>query len=86
MHSLEEALTRTELAAEVMVIGGGEIYRAAWPLATRVYLTRIEAEVPGADTFFPELKPGEWEEVSREDHRADAKNPYAYSFLVYRKL
>lgn len=85
VHSLEEAFTRAKPAAEVMVIGGGEIYRAAWPQARRVYLTRIEAEVPGADTFFPELLPAEWKQVSREDHRADAKNTYDYSFLLYEK-
>lgn len=85
VHSLEEALARAEPAAEAMVIGGGEIYRAAWPMAKRVYLTRIDAEVPGADTFFPELEPGEWKQLSREDHRADARNPYGYSFLLYEK-
>ena len=84
-HSLEEALARAEPAAEAMVIGGGEIYRAAWPATRRVYLTRIEAEVPGADTFFPALEPAEWKQVSREDHRADARNPYDYSFLLYER-
>lgn len=86
VHSLEEALKRVEPAVEAMVIGGGEIYRAAWQQAKRVYLTRIDAEVPGADTFFPELAPGEWREVNRVDHRSDAKNPYAYSFLLYEKV
>ncbi|WP_437125430.1 dihydrofolate reductase [Escherichia coli] len=50
---------------EIMVIGGGEIYRQALPLAQRVYRTLIELDVNG-DTFFPELKSSEWKLVSTQ--------------------
>jgi len=86
VYSMDEALQLAAPAEELMVIGGGEIYRLAWTNADRVYLTRIQADVEGADTFFPVLKPSEWKEVSRADHPADAKNPYAYSFLVFDRL
>ncbi len=36
------------------IIGGGEIYAAALPLATRIELTEIAADPPG-DAFFPPL-------------------------------
>jgi len=81
--SLDVALQTVGDAAELMVIGGGEVYRLAWPRTDRIYLTRIQADVEGADTFFPDLGDGHWREVSREDHRADAKNPFDYSFIVY---
>jgi dihydrofolate reductase len=61
-HSLEAALDlaqaqcRADDVEEAMVIGGAEIYRVALPLATRLYVTLIDADVEG-DTFFPE-KPG----------------------------
>ena len=84
--SLEAAVQRVEGAPELMVIGGGEIYRLAWPKAGRVYLTRIQADVEGADTFFPRLEPGEWREVSREEHQADGKNPFDYAFLVFDRV
>ncbi|HSC47928.1 MAG TPA: dihydrofolate reductase [Gammaproteobacteria bacterium] len=84
--SLDEALARAAPLAELMVIGGGEVYRLAWPRADRVYLTRIQAEVDGADTFFPPLSDTEWRQVSRDDHTSNAKNPYDYSFLVYERL
>lgn len=83
--SLDEALVRAAPAAELMVIGGGEVYRLAWPRAERVYLTRIQAEVDGADTFFPPMRDTEWRQVSRDDHMSDAKNPYAYSFSLYER-
>ena len=63
--SLEQAieLARTEDDAP-RVIGGGQLYAEALPLATRIHLTEVEGEVEG-DTFFPELPPGQWVEVER---------------------
>ena len=69
---------------EVFGIGGGELYRQLLPWADRVLLTRVHARVAG-DAFFPELAPGEWREVSREDHPADEKHAYAFSFLDLRR-
>ncbi len=53
-------------------------------MAQKIYLTRIDEDFEG-DTFFPDLDEQEWCEESREDHRADEKNPYDYSFRVLRK-
>lgn len=75
--SLDEALTGLE--GEVMIIGGGEIYRQALPRTSRIHLTLIHTRVDG-DTTFPELGP-EWVEVEREERPADERNPYALSFL-----
>ena len=66
---------------EIMVIGGGRIYAAVLPKATRMYLTFVHQEFAG-DTFFPAWDKDEWQEVSREDHTADEDNSVAYSFVV----
>ena len=84
--SLDAAVQSVAGVPELMVIGGGEVYRLAWERADRVYLTRIQADVEGADTFFPELEPRGWREVSREEHRADEKNPFDYAFLVFDRV
>lgn len=70
---------------EVMVIGGGEIYKALFDKAKRIYLTRVEAE-PEADTFFPAIDPKEWHLMSQKDHEADEKNDYNYSFQVWERI
>ncbi len=67
---------------EVFVIGGGEMYREALPLARRVQLTRVHAVVEG-DVTFPGLPEAAWRETFREKHAADDKNPHAYTFLTY---
>jgi dihydrofolate reductase len=69
---------------ELMVIGGGEIYKMAMPKAGRIHLTRVEADVEG-DASFPEIDPLLWKLVSRTDHAADEKHAYAYSFQVWER-
>lgn len=85
--SLELALQRARQSAaaggvgEVMVIGGAQIYRQALPLAARLYLTEVDAEVAG-DAFFPEL--GDcWVETSRECYPASERDEYNYCLVQY---
>ena len=66
-----------------MVIGGGHVYRLALPIATRVELTRVHAEVEG-DTTFPELGEG-WVEVARSHHAPDERHAHAFTFLTYAR-
>jgi len=70
---------------EVMVIGGGEIYRMAFEKANRIYLTRVDAS-PEGDTFFPTLNPRRWRLTSQKNYEADEKNAYAHSIQVWDAL
>jgi dihydrofolate reductase len=84
--SLEQALVLAQDtdALEVFVIGGGEIYREAMPLAHRIYLTRVHAAFEG-DTYFPVLESSDWKKVSELDFTADEQHAYAYSFQVWER-
>lgn len=79
--SFEAALQLAETAAEVMVIGGVTLYRSALPVATRMFLTEVHAELAG-DVRFPDFDRRAWTEQSREDHPADDEHAYPYSFVV----
>ncbi len=59
--SLADALRATVTDPLVFIIGGGEIYRQMMPLADTIHLTRIDADCPDADTFFPLPDEREWE-------------------------
>ena len=83
--SPEEALELAGDVAEVMVIGGGQIYKAFMERAERIYLTRVHTDVDG-DTFFPEPDAASFSLVSREAHPADERHAYAYEFRVYDRL
>lgn len=90
VHSLDDALRLAEHvgviegAEEVIVIGGAEIYALALPKAERLYLTQVHAEVEG-DAWFPEFDLSQWQELAREDFKAEGPNPYPYSFIVLER-
>jgi dihydrofolate reductase len=80
VNSLDAALALVQDADEVMIIGGGQLYREALPLAQRLYLTHIELPVSDADTWFPDYSQYQWQQCAEELHDPDEKNPYHYRF------
>lgn len=85
-HDLKEAFQFAENNGEdeLMVIGGGEIYKQALPYADRIYLTRIHTEI-GGDTFFPEFDQKEWKVVHEDYHPKDEKHQYDFTFYTFEK-
>jgi dihydrofolate reductase len=70
---------------ELMVLGGGEIYKEAMPMADKIYITRVHTVIEDADTFFPEIDAKKWVLTSSQDFPADEKHAYAYSFQLWEK-
>lgn len=82
--SLDAAIALAGSVGELMVIGGASLYAQTLPLASRLYLTRIQAAFAG-DTRFPPWEPAQWEEVARVERAADDANPYAMTFSEFRR-
>lgn len=80
--SIEEAVALCAGAPAVMIIGGGQIYEQALPLATTMYITQVEATVPDADTFFPSYG-DEWTLREQSESRTDPRSGVNYRFLTY---
>ena len=86
-NSLEDTLNSLkDSKEEVFVIGGGQIYKQSFDFADKLYITHVDMTDKDADTFFPEIIPIVWNEVSHEEHKKDDKNPYNYTFSVYEKF
>jgi dihydrofolate reductase len=79
VSTLEAALQAAGDVPEVMIIGGAEIYQLALPLAQRIILTRVHANVQG-DTHFSPLDPKAWRVASSETYAADEKHAYSMTF------
>lgn len=88
--SLEEGLQAAARLAEaagvteVCVVGGGEIYRQALPLADRLHITHIEAE-PDGDTTFPAVSPEDWVVEETIAVPAGERDDFATVYTVYRR-
>tara|TARA_B100001013_G_scaffold305686_1_gene208548 strand:- start:4542 stop:5027 length:486 start_codon:yes stop_codon:yes gene_type:complete len=91
LDGVEEVETReraikiaSEFSNDIYVIGGEDIYTEFLPIATNMYLTRININVDG-DTFFPSWDENQWEEVSRRDSK-DLKQNIDFTFFHYRRI
>jgi dihydrofolate reductase len=84
VHSIDQALVAAGDCEEIMVGGGAQLYRQMLPLAQRLYLTIIDAAFQG-DAYFPHLELSEWQEISREEHKPDDRNPYRYRFITLER-
>jgi dihydrofolate reductase len=84
VHSVDEALQRAAPGAELAVIGGAEVYRLTLPLAGRIYLTQVLADVDG-DTFFPQFSPHEWRDTECSEYPADERHAYAMKFVTLER-
>jgi dihydrofolate reductase len=85
VSSLEQAieLAKQNDYKELMVIGGGEIYQMAMPLANTIYLTRVHTNIEG-DTYFPALG-AEWMLESSEPQLADEKHAFDFDFEIWQR-
>jgi dihydrofolate reductase len=86
-NSLEQAIEMAKPAAQIFIIGGAQIYKEtiAKDIAVQLDITLVHHRFE-ADVFFPEIDTKMWEEVAREDYKADEKNEYDYSFVSYQKI
>lgn len=86
-HSVAEAFELAEKLAvqQLKILGGAEIYQQTIQLADELIITEIHGTFEG-DAFFPSIDLAHWREAKREDHPADAVNPYAYSFVWHTKI
>ncbi len=84
VNSLDEALKAASDDENPFILGGAEIYKQALEFADVLDLTLVDATLD-ADAYFPEFDPKVWKEIAREDHQADEKHQYNYSFVTYKK-
>lgn len=82
--SVEQAILSCSKQEEVMIIGGGQLYKMMLPYATRLYLTHVEASIEG-DTIFPSWSSDDWQETNSEYHPVDEKHLFAFTFKTYQK-
>ena len=84
--SLENAIQIGNNEEVICIVGGEQIYRKALEnnLVDALDITLVHDEFD-ADVFFPEIDLKIWEEISRENFKADEKNKYDYSFIQYKK-
>lgn len=83
VHTVDDALAEAnrQHPEEIMIIGGEQIYRLFLPMAERLYLTEIDAEIDG-DVHFPVFNRSQWHETWSETHTIDERHAYSFRFVT----
>lgn len=82
VDSVEAAIQAAAGETEVFVVGGGEIYALALPMADRLLVTEVDL-APEGDAFFPAVDRAHWSETARESRMTD--HGVRYAFVDYQR-
>jgi len=82
--SVDEAIAGLSNEEEVIIMGGGQLYKEMLPRADRLYVTMIDAEIDG-DTFFPNWQALAWNTLDKVRHETDERHAYAFDFITMDK-
>lgn len=85
VYSSLEEMMKSITVDKAYVIGGAEIYKLAWPHTHEIYRTLVKSQFD-ADTFYPEIKASEFKLTWEEEHHADEKNKFDYTFQKYVRI
>ena len=85
VHSLQDAvnLAAKQDYKQLMVIGGGQIYELALPLAHTIMLTRVHTTIEG-DAFFPALNE-DWVKKESTFYNSDEKHSYSFDIECWQR-
>ena len=90
VHDIEAALhlaqerAKAMNAAEIVLAGGGDLYRQLIDRCDLLHVTEVDL-APDGDATFPPIDPAQWREVSREAHQAGQGDEADYSFVTYMR-
>jgi dihydrofolate reductase len=79
---ISEAIALLSGETDVFVLGGASIFQQMLPLADRMYLTIVHAQIEG-DAYFPAFDPDDWQLTSSEFHDTDDAHAYSFSMNLY---
>jgi dihydrofolate reductase len=83
-HTREEALALCG-GQDTFIIGGAAIYELFLPVADLMYLTEIDAEIPG-DTLFPEVRWDRWRVRDTTAWTVDPRHHLRHRFVDYERI
>ena len=82
VDTIEKAIEACPKNEDIFIIGGGEIYKQAIPLADQLDITRVHQSFE-ADVYFPEIDSKIWELTSESFQPKDEKHLFDYTFQTF---
>jgi dihydrofolate reductase len=69
---------------EIVLIGGGYVFKESKNIVNKLVLTRVECEIDG-DVFYPQIDLSNWKEISKESYKRDSENEYDFKIETFVK-
>lgn len=87
-HDIQQGIARMEQenVEEGFIIGGGVIFSETMNLIDRLYLTQVHTTIDDAHTFFPHINHAHWKLVWQEEHKADEKHAFDFTFQQWERI
>ena len=82
--SLDSAIENVSPGEEVVIIGGGYLFRESINFFNKLVLTQVDCEIDG-DIFYPEINLNQWTLEESEDFKKDEDNEFNFSVKTFTK-
>jgi dihydrofolate reductase len=82
--SLDSAIENVSPGEEVVIIGGGYLFRESINFFNKLVLTQVDCEIDG-DIFYPEVDLDQWTLQESEDFKKDEDNEFNFSVQTFTK-
>ena len=70
---------------EIVIIGGGYLFRETLSVVNKLVLTEVDCEIDG-DVYYPDIDLDSWQNTETSEHKKDLENEFDFKVLVYEKI
>ena len=70
---------------EIVIIGGGYLFRDTLSVVNKLVLTEVDCEIDG-DVYYPDIDLDSWQNTETSEHEKDPENEFDFKVLVYEKV
>jgi dihydrofolate reductase len=84
LESAKEVCNMDENYDEIVIIGGGYLFRDTLSVTNKLVLTNVDCDIKG-DVFYPEINLNEWKEIKSENFKKDLDNDYDFVVRTYER-
>ena len=84
LESAKEVCDKDDNYDEIVIIGGGYLFRDTLSISNKLVLTNVDCDIEG-DVFYPEINLDEWKEIKSENFKKDSDNDYDFVVRTYER-
>ena len=85
MLAAEKHNHEMDIVNEIVIIGGGYLFKETLPVMNKLVITKVDCNVLG-DIYYPKVEMENWKLVNSESYKKNSDNDYDFKIEEYEKL